>query len=1048
MKFLNLALLLGLMAPALFARPLEPGRQPGMTGLPQGKPPSEVREPPQYTFSKLPTSLITNYYDYMIGSYHSLPLRVIPNSAGGGYFMTYHGRRQATSYRRAFYAYLDPIGNIVNNSEIMTGYNLEGYPTLAVDPISGKPLYAWQANTDGDAELEVRFCSDAFIASIAGLFNDPVTVVNNPTTITSPDGTTTTSNEFIWPSAVIGPSPIAGKRRIYVLSKNAVSSTFGPSENPYIAYADFNGDDIEMGMPLVWNHTSIPEMNQWNVDLEWRSPFAALAADGAGNLYYAGYHTAFAANGSVEISEPDMDVFKCGNFGQGTWARVSSFSNLPTWNPPESPSSTLGYFKNPGGIPYTDDQIYWSIYNSTHSNAVTDNYGKIHFPAIWALRASDGTHFSELQFVKEFVFDPLANIFEVREIHPRKEPADDFNDWFTPWDMQAPWGEVDQYNYDPAETPPYWPAMATGWPYPHWDESGHNGDLLSLYSNLKISEANTQDMMVCVWQNSRRARLFNHFGDADYSAYANTPEICISVSSDNGSTWSEPIILNNVETPQFAGLKPMWVYPADKVIYTGMQGNQKVGKIGVMFYNDFTWGANAIDPPYHPTPNGGQVMFMELEIVFPVGGVVQVASPSLAPPPGTYIGPQNVVISCATPNAQIRYTLDGSDPSETSALYGAPIHIATTTTLRARAYYPSFIPSNISGGEYIITYQVEIPVFDPPGGIHTEPVAVSISCPTPEAVIRFTLDGSEPDASSEIYTTSLFIVETTTIKAKAYYPGWVPSQTATAVYTITGTVAAPGFSPPAGSYDAAQLVTLACSTPQAQIRYTLDGSDPDATSQLYSDPISVETTLSIKARAFRTDWAPSPIAEAYYNIAGMVATPLFDPPGGYFYPTLDVSISSATPGAEIRFTLDETDPDQTSALYTAPIHLEQTTTIKARAYSDGLTPSPIAVAVYTWGVSNPDEPVPVVTGIRGIHPNPFTTVATISLALESPARNYRLRIYNLKGECLFSQEGSAKGLFEVAWNGTDPNNRRVSAGLYLVTFQAGKHHSTAKMVMF
>jgi flagellar hook assembly protein FlgD len=38
-----------------------------------------------------------------------------------------------------------------------------------------------------------------------------------------------------------------------------------------------------------------------------------------------------------------------------------------------------------------------------------------------------------------------------------------------------------------------------------------------------------------------------------------------------------------------------------------------------MMYNDYTWGSNSITPPYHPTNDGGQVMFAELQIVFPVG---------------------------------------------------------------------------------------------------------------------------------------------------------------------------------------------------------------------------------------------------------------------------------------------------------------------------------------------------------------------------------------------------------------------------------------------
>lgn len=616
-KILLLVLTMSLLLTFAYAKEMQAATNKTPVDTPQGISMPRTRTAPAYTFTKLPTSVITNYYDYMIGSYNGLPIRTIPTSAGGGYFMTYFGRRQATSTRRVFYTYLDENGNVINNNEISSVQNHEGYPTLAVDPISGKPMYAWHANADADAEFEVQFTSDAFMSGIAGLFNDLQIIADGPVTITAPGGITTTNNEFIWPTAQIGPSPIAGKRRVYVAMRNSVTATQGPSENLYIAYADFDGDDIENGVPLVWSHTSIPEMNQWNVDAQWRRPFHAIAADNAGNLYYAGYHFAIDVDGTTDIPEADLDVFICPNYGEGTWTRVSDYSNLPTWNPPATPGGTSGYFTDANDIPYPNSALSFNIANSSHINAVVDNNGKVHVLGVWALSTNEGTYYPAMQFVKEFVFDPATQEFEVREVYPQKDPTDDFNSCFTPWDMEAPWGVVDEYGGDAASG--YYPLIATDWPFPHWDTSAHSDAMLFHYNNTKISEANAQGMMVAVWQNAQRARWFNYYSDTEYSAYANTPEIYISVTPDNGATWSEPIVLNNVETPQFAGIKPMWVYPSDKVIYTGMQGNNKVGKIGIMFYNDFTWGSNAITPSYHPTPDGGEVMFMELQIVFPEG---------------------------------------------------------------------------------------------------------------------------------------------------------------------------------------------------------------------------------------------------------------------------------------------------------------------------------------------------------------------------------------------------------------------------------------------
>lgn len=79
-----------------------------------------------------------------------------------------------------------------------------------------------------------------------------------------------------------------------------------------------------------------------------------------------------------------------------------------------------------------------------------------------------------------------------------------------------------------------------------------------------------------------------------------------------------------------------------------------------------------------------------------------------------------------------------------------------------------------------------------------------------------------------------------------------------------------------------------------------------------------------------------------------VATPIISPSTNTYYSAFDASISCATEGATIYYTTDGSDPDNTSTLYTAPINITQTTTLKAIAYADGYDPSPIATAVYKF----------------------------------------------------------------------------------------------------
>lgn len=61
-----------------------------------------------------------------------------------------------------------------------------------------------------------------------------------------------------------------------------------------------------------------------------------------------------------------------------------------------------------------------------------------------------------------------------------------------------------------------------------------------------------------------------------------------------------------------------------------------------------------------------------------------------------------------------------------------------------------------------------------------------------------------------------------------------------------------------------------------------------------------------------------------------------NPDGKTFFGTLQVELFTATPGATIHYTLDGTEPSRNTAHYTAPITLEKITTVKAKAFKDGL----------------------------------------------------------------------------------------------------------------
>ena len=194
--------------------------------------------------------------------------------------------------------------------------------------------------------------------------------------------------------------------------------------------------------------------------------------------------------------------------------------------------------------------------------------------------------------------------------------------------------------------------------------------------------------------------------------------------------------------------------------------------------------------------------------------------------------------------------------------------------------------------------------------------------------------------------------------------------------TPTETVATPTFSPAAGTYTSAQNVTIACATAGADIYYTVDGSNPTTSSTKYTAPIAVSVSTTVKAIAVKSGMNNSSVAIAAYTISTPTpdkpATPTFTPAAGTYNAAQNVTIACATEGAEIRYTLDGSNPTATSALFNGPIVIDKTTTVKAVAIKGGLL-SAVAVATYTIESVTPPTPP---SGLTLIWEQKFTSPAS------------------------------------------------------------------------
>src|SRR5436190_2156190 len=160
-------------------------------------------------------------------------------------------------------------------------------------------------------------------------------------------------------------------------------------------------------------------------------------------------------------------------------------------------------------------------------------------------------------------------------------------------------------------------------------------------------------------------------------------------------------------------------------------------------------------------------------------------------------------------------------------------------------------------------------------------------------------------------------------------------------------VATPVTAPACGAtFTGSVSVTITTATPGAQIRYALDSWSVTETSALYSGPVVITSSTTLSARAFKSGLAASNLAGGTYTISQKVASPTFTPPPGRFWESVNVNVVTATPGAVVRCTTDNTDPIESSPICGHPL-FRRTTNLRARAFKAGMFASDVARATYT-----------------------------------------------------------------------------------------------------
>ena len=206
--------------------------------------------------------------------------------------------------------------------------------------------------------------------------------------------------------------------------------------------------------------------------------------------------------------------------------------------------------------------------------------------------------------------------------------------------------------------------------------------------------------------------------------------------------------------------------------------------------------------------------------------VIPAPVPVLSLASGTYTGVQTLTITDTSLTATIYYTLDGTVPTTSSAVYTGPIQLTASETVQAIATAPGSLTSAVASATYNLILPLTAPtVFSPAGGTYTFAQTVTITSATAGAVIYYgitTTDTSTAILTTQLtrYTGPITVSNSESIFAYAIAPGFAQSNAVTATYIINNggpviiTVAGNGVQGWSGQYDFVPL-TIPMNQPYA-----------------------------------------------------------------------------------------------------------------------------------------------------------------------------------------------------------------------------------------
>ncbi|MCL2435134.1 MAG: chitobiase/beta-hexosaminidase C-terminal domain-containing protein [Lentimicrobiaceae bacterium] len=335
-----------------------------------------------------------------------------------------------------------------------------------------------------------------------------------------------------------------------------------------------------------------------------------------------------------------------------------------------------------------------------------------------------------------------------------------------------------------------------------------------------------------------------------------------------------------------------------------------------------------------------------------------VATPTFDPPAGTYTETQNVTIVCTTPNATIYYTLDNTEPTAASTEYENPIPVVSDVTIKAIAIADGLEDSEIEEASYFIRSCGVFVDFESSAWTGTGYAARDVNdewgqwrvagvVTTGDANDRSTsgrsirFRGNTSDINDALNRVEMRFDRPNGIRTVMFdYASYGTHQNGVinldcstdqgATWTNVGSVNAPSW---AAGGSVMQRANFTVNVPEsARIRITKQSQSGTIHSVNIDDICITDYFLS-------------------------VAPVTFSHSTNTYYAPISLTMHSDTEGAIIRYTLDGSEPTETSTIYVSSLNIDTTTTVRAKAWKTGMASSGIQTATFTFPIPIPPQTI-------------------------------------------------------------------------------------------